>query len=397
MTSWRCDHRRSDLRIERKGAVIAGFPPGPWTILKIGEQAGFDPSKSWSLSLRVTREKGQILAERINREFAIDYALADALFIKELPDPGPTWIDAWRARWIELLAIVVMLALLVPVLVRQRGLVADSKRFTLFRLVYLAVTLGFVGWYAQAQLSIVTLVGLVRAMHTTGDIGFLLYDPPSLVLWGFALVTLVVWGRGTFCGWLCPFGALQELLAWPVRWFRIPQLAVPPRVDRALRFVKYGLLGSILLSALLSTPLSDAVAEAEPFKTAITLGFVRSWPFVLYAVLLLGLNLFVYKGFCRYLCPLGASLALVGRVRVLDWFPRRAECGSPCQLCKVKCRYGAIAPTGQVDYAECFQCMDCVTIILDPAQCVPEILARKRGRGARDRLPEPEEPIHATL
>ena len=76
----------------------------------------------------------------------------------------------------------------------------------------------------------------------------------------------------------------------------------------------------------------------------------------------------------------GASLALVGRLRLLDWIPRRAECGSPCQLCKVRCRYGAIRADGRIDYPECFQCMDCVTIILDPEQCVPQVVARKRGR-----------------
>ena len=136
----------------------------------------------------------------------------------------------------------------------------------------------------------------------------------------------------------------------------------------------------ILGAAALGSPLADSLSEAEPFKTAITLYFVRAWPFVAYALGLLVLNLFVYKGFCRYLCPLGASLAVLGRLRLLDWIPRRAECGSPCQLCKVRCRYGAIRPSGRVDYPECFQCMDCVTIIHDPGQCVPEVVARRRGK-----------------
>ena len=80
-----------------------------------------------------------------------------------------------------------------------------------------------------------------------------------------------------------------------------------------------------------------------------------------------------------------SGLAVVGRLRLLDWIPRRAECGTPCQLCKVKCRYGAIAANGAIDYPECFQCMDCVTIILDPQQCVPQIIERKRNRTIRPR------------
>ncbi len=372
-----------DMAIERGDQGMKGMPSGDWTILKIADEAGFDPAKPWSLSLKVTREQGQILAQKVSREFTDTYALPADLFVVRKADGAPSWTDSWVSRKWTMIGIAAMLLVLVPVLIRQKGLVASPRLFTPFRLAYLAVTLGFVGWYAQAQLSIVTLMGLVRAAATTHDFGFLLYDPPSLVLWGFVLITLVVWGRGTFCGWLCPFGAMQELVAVPARWLKISQFEVPRRLDRALRLVKYVVLAGILVSAALSPPVADTLVEVEPFKTSITLYFIRFWPFVAYCVGLLVLNLFVYKGFCRYLCPLGASLAVVGRLRMFDWIPRRAECGTPCQLCKVKCPYGAIEPSGKIDYPECFQCMDCVTIIHDPQQCVPQILERKRKRTIR--------------
>lgn len=368
-----------DMAIERRGAA-ADLPEGPWTILRITGAAGFDPSAPWTLSQRIVRERGQILSEKFSREFSAEYALPADLFVREAAEAGPSWTDPWRARGPELGLVALALAGLVPVLARQRGLVADRRRFGLFRLAFLAFTLGFIGWYAQAQLSIVTLVGLVRAATVTHDLTFLLYDPPSLLLWAFVIASLVVWGRGTFCGWLCPFGAMQEFLALLAKPLRIRPIAVPPRLDQALRQVKYALLAGILVAAAAGSPLADSLSEAEPFKTAITLYFVRSWPFVAYALGLLVLNLFVYKGFCRYLCPLGASLAVLGRLRLLDWIPRRSECGSPCQLCKVRCRYGAIRPNGRIDYPECFQCMDCVTIIHDPGQCVPQVVARRRGR-----------------
>ena len=369
-----------DMAIERGDSGMKGMPSGDWSILKISDEAGFNPSKPWDLQLKVTREQGQILAQKFPRDFADTYSLPADLFVVRKAEGAPSWTDSWVARKWTMIGIGAMLLVLVPVLIRQKGLVAQPARFQGFRLAYLAVTLGFVGWYAQAQLSIVTLMGLVRTAATTRDFSFLLYDPPSLVLWAFVLLTLVVWGRGTFCGWLCPFGAMQELVAVPARWLKLPQLEVPRRLDRALRLVKYVVLAGILVSAALSPKLADNLVEVEPFKTSITLYFIRYWPFVAYAVGLLVLNLFVYKGFCRYLCPLGASLAAVGRLRVFDWIPRRAECGTPCQLCKVKCRYGAIEPSGKIDYPECFQCTDCVTIIHDPQQCVPQILERKRNR-----------------
>ena len=369
-----------DLAIERGDGGMKGMPSGDWSILKISDEAGFNPSKRWDLQLKVTREQGQILAQKYPRDFTDAYSLPADLFVVRKAEGAPSWTDSWVTRKWTMIGIGAMLLVLVPVLIRQKGLVAQPRRFQGFRLVYLTVTLGFVGWYAQAQLSIVTLMGLVRTAATTRDFSFLLYDPPSLVLWAFVLLTLVVWGRGTFCGWLCPFGAMQELVAAPARWLKIPQVEVPRRLDQALRLVKYVVLAGILVSAAFSPKLADNLVEVEPFKTSITLYFIRFWPFVAYAVGLLILNLFVYKGFCRYLCPLGASLAVVGRLRIFDWIPRRVECGTPCQLCKVKCRYGAIESSGKIDYPECFQCMDCVTIIHDPQQCVPQILERKRNR-----------------
>ena len=112
---------------------------------------------------------------------------------------------------------------------------------------------------------------------------------------------------------------------------------------------------------------------------------MRSLPFVAWALALIALNLVFYKAFCRWLCPLGAALAVLGRVRVFAWLPRRAECGSPCQLCKRSCEYGAIRRDGAIRYADCFQCLDCVAIYADRSRCAPLLLADKRA--ARGQAP----------
>ena len=125
---------------------------------------------------------------------------------------------------------------------------------------------------------------------------------------------------------------------------------------------------------------SNGAIEVELFKTAITTFFVREWYYVAYAGGLLLLSTVLFKGFCRYVCPLGAVMAIGGLLRGRDWIARRVECGSPCQLCKVKCSYGAIKSTGEIQYSECFQCLECVTIHDDPGLCVPLVLAAKNGR-----------------
>ena len=69
-----------------------------------------------------------------------------------------------------------------------------------------------------------------------------------------------------------------------------------------------------------------------------------------------------------------------GRIRLLDWLPRRRECGKPCQTCRHRCEYEAIRPDGGIRYEDCFQCMDCVVIHQSDDLCAPLILEKKRAR-----------------
>jgi len=196
----------------------------------------------------------------------------------------------------------------------------------------------------------------------------------------------LVWGRGTFCGWLCPYGAIQELAGLLGRFLRLPVLHMRAAWDARLKWLKYAVLAAILGSTVVSTALADKLVEVEPFKTAITLVFLRSWPYAAYAIGLIVVGVFVNKFFCRYLCPLGAALALVGRLRRWNWLARRAECGTPCQTCRYRCSYQAIDSGGKVQYHECFQCMDCVAIYQSDEECAPRILAAK-GRKAMMLVP----------
>jgi NosR/NirI family transcriptional regulator, nitrous oxide reductase regulator len=347
-----------------------------WTVLKVLSESGFDPSQPWQLALTVNRQKGSSFPVRSSKDFTVAYQVPAEFFI-----PAPVELSGWQAvlfeQWPKISLTLSQLLFLTVLLTNTRRLSATPKYFQAVRFAFLATTLVGIGWWAQGQLSINNILGVINAARSTGDFGFLLLDPVSTLLWGFVLISLVVWGRGTFCGWLCPFGALQEFAAYIGGRLKLPQVQIPYAVDRVLRLTKYLILAAIIGTAFFSTPVAEGIAEVEPFKTAITLGFDRAWPYVLYASAILVLSAFVFKGFCLYLCPLGAALALLGRARAFNWIPRRKECGTPCQLCSKRCSYGAIEPTGKIKYDECFQCMDCVNIYHDPKACVPVILARK--------------------
>ena len=368
-----------DLDLEPRLADGVRLPAGEMLLLRVIAQAGLDPARALDFALPVTRSKGIVYPERITREIAFDYRLPAAYYTA--PGGGaPAWQASWKARRVELAVLGVALVLLGVALRQQRRLVAHARRFAWLRRAWLLFVVAFVGYAAQAQLSIVNVTGIVQALRAGRGLDYLLFDPMTVALWAFVLVSLFIWGRGTFCGWLCPFGALQEFAGLAGQALTLPQVAVRRVLDARLKRVKYGVLAATVLAAVWAPAQADRLVELEPFKTAITLNFVRAWPFVAYAAGLLLLAMVVNKAFCRYLCPLGAALALLGRVRLLDWIPRRAECGTPCQTCRHRCGYNAIAPNGAVDYEECFQCMECVVIHASDEQCAPRILERKRGR-----------------
>ena len=142
-------------------------------------------------------------------------------------------------------------------------------------------------------------------------------------------------------------------------------------------------IAAVVVLVLVTTHIdsSGATLEVEPFKTAITSKFTRAWPYVFYAGALLAIGLFSERAYCRFLCPLGGLLAFLDRLHLLNLLKRRPECGSPCHLCERACPVRAISPTGKINTAECFQCLDCQVEYYDEKRCPPLVQAAKlRGR-----------------
>ena len=367
-----------DLDLELKLADGTPLSPEYMKVFRVIAQTGLDLSKPLELSLEIKREKGMVYPEIIRKSFPYRIEVPERFYDVPAGD-NKTWGSIWQQRATELGVLAGALLILSLLLLQQRWLTASARRFTVIRVSYLMFTLGFIGWFAQGQLSIVNLTGVVQSLKESRSMAFFLYDPMTVCLWAFVAITFFLWGRATFCGWLCPFGALQELVARLARWLRVPQIKLRRSTDAKLKKIKYIVLAVILVSAWFAPEVADSLVEIEPFKTGITLYFVRAWPFVAYALAMVLASALVYKFFCRYLCPFGAGLAILGKLQLLKWLPRRAECGTPCQTCRHRCDYQAIRPNGNIDYAECFQCMDCVVIYHSETQCAPRILQAKRG------------------
>jgi hypothetical protein len=300
-----------------------------------------------------------------------------ASYLSDDEEARREWISLWQSRWMDIAILLTGLCVLTMGLIAQKRVSANSRRFRMLRTAYLLFTLVFIGWYAQGQLTIVNVTAALESLTSGGDLSFLMNDPMTVMLWIFTGVTLLVWGRGTFCGWLCPFGALQELISLVANAIGLRQKRLRAAWDAKLKWVKYGVLATLLGSLFIAPSFAEKAVEIEPFKTAISFYFQRDWPYVAWAVACLLLGVFVYRGYCRYICPLGAALASVNFLQRWSWIPRREACGTPCQSCRHRCEYQAIAPTGQINYSECFQCLDCVSIYQDDKRCLPLIQQKK--------------------
>ncbi len=360
----------------------AGIPEFPYAhLLRIKGNAGFDPASAARFKLNVELKRNHLIADR--GSFSAPYQLPAELFEwvedTQVEAPAPIWLMLWQDRLLQIGVLLTSLLVLTWVFVRQHH-VSRQPWFHGFRWAYLWFTLLFIGFYAQGQLSVVNIYTLLLAISDGFDIRMFLLDPVIFILWCFTFVSLLLWGRGLFCGWLCPFGALQEMIAWVAKRLRIRQWKIAENRHRQLVLLKYPLLIGLVGVSFYSLTLAEQLAEVEPFKTSITLGFDRHWPFVLYALALLGLGLFVHKFYCRYLCPLGAGLAIIGRLRRFHWLKRIELCGSPCQLCKRRCEINAIHANGDIDYDECIQCLECIVIVNDENQCVASLQQAKQQR-----------------
>ncbi len=368
-------------------------------LFKIPADVGFDPTKPFRVQLLVQREVGPI--EKVFTTFDLGYQLPQQYLravaqpaAPEAPsvaeaaaaqDEGSAQAQLWRRIWAdkkpEIVGLGVMLFVLTGVFFFQSWATRNARFFFWFRMAYLTVTLVWLGWMVNAQLSVVNLMALFGALVSGFSWQAFLLDPLTFILWFAVAAALLFWGRGAYCGWLCPFGALQELTNRIGRYFRIPQWELPWGLHERLWPVKYMIFLGLFGVSLMSIEQAEHLAEVEPFKTAIILKFMRAWPFVAYVAALLIAGLFVERFYCRYLCPLGAALAIPARMRMFDWLKRYKECGSPCQTCANECPVQAIHPTGEINPNECVNCLHCQVLYQSETKC-PVVIRKLKRRDA---------------
>ncbi len=185
---------------------------------------------------------------------------------------------------------------------------------------------------------------------------------PAILLF-FVLLITVFSGR-FFCGFLCSFGAVSDLVWFITKKISKKRLKINSAADRALKYVKYLYL-IFVVACIWTFGWVTFSSDVDPWNIFGMLTAFWNFPATSY-LLTIGFALFVFfmagsffieRFFCRYFCPLGAFLALISRGRILKLKKRTTEkCGS-CRVCSSHCPMGI--PLYQMDTVKTGECIDC--------------------------------------
>ena len=185
----------------------------------------------------------------------------------------------------------------------------------------------------------------------------------TMVLFGVTLVMAILFRR-SFCGLICPFGAIQEFFARIGQLVFKRRLIMPAKIDRPLRYLKYIVLLITVAFAWMTAGLWMAPYDPWSAYGHLAEGIATVWEtsavgLILLVITIIGSVLYD-RFFCKYLCPMGAFYAIIGKISPLKVVRNEETCIS-CGLCNKACPVNIdVMHTKEVRSAECLNCQLCV-------------------------------------
>jgi len=266
-----------------------------------------------------------------------------------------TWRDILGPQAIDLALLIGFIAL---------ALVGFVRKSVRLKYITLAAAVGYMGFVKSRLVSVVDLFAVAD-----WNLPVFKYNLAWYLLSFFVLASTVLWGR-LYCGRICAFGALTQLMDLVVP----PKLRVevPARLEQRANTIKYGLLVAVL-AYFVATRDVAVYRYVEPFWMFGLFGTTPMW--IGLAALLLA-TVFVRNLYCRFLCPVGALLGVISKLTVFK-IKRWSECNT-CKICEKTCEWGAIRGPKIIE-AECVRCDDCERLYLDQQKCPHWIILRRKG------------------
>lgn len=215
------------------------------------------------------------------------------------------------------------------------------------------------GLYAMAFSELRT----VYQMIIKGNFNLLVAFPSSVEVTAVMLLTIVM-GRW-FCGWLCAFGAYNDLVYFISRKVFKLKFRVDEKVDSILKYSKYLILIFIIITSwtmgsniLSSTSPWDAFGQISDLSTVLSSLIIG---LILLVLITIGAA-FIERFFCRYLCPLGAVFSIISKLGIIKINKPKADCGK-CRACTINCSMGLqLYKVDGVRGGDCINCLKCTEV-----------------------------------
>jgi polyferredoxin len=256
--------------------------------------------------------------------------------------PVETWADLLAPQALDLALLTGFIVL---------AMVSFTRKSVPLKFITFAAAIGYLGFAKSYLISITNIFGIVDWNWPVPK-----YNLAWYLFFGFTVVSTVLWGR-LYCGRVCAYGALTQTLdaVLPAGW----RVNVPRPIEKRAALIKFGILFGVIAYYMVTRDLL-IYQYVEPFWMFGMFGTTTMW--VLLGVLLLA-TVFVRNLYCRFLCPVGASLGLLSYLTVFR-IKRWSECGT-CRICQKACQWGAIEGPAIL----MTECVRCERLYADEAKC----------------------------
>jgi len=229
-----------------------------------------------------------------------------------------------------------------------------------------------VSFFSNASLHALCPFGGVETMAQLFLSGTLIQKvrASSIILLDLVLVLSLLLGP-VFCGWVCPLGTVQEWIGkLGRRWFgnKLYNQFIPTKLDRALRYLRYGVLAWVLYVTFTSASL--VFQKVDPYFALFNFwtGEVTITALLILESILL-LSLLVERPWCKYACPFGALLGVSNLFRLFTIRRDAGSCKYKGDACSTVCPMNIpVSERSVIRDHQCITCMECTSEACCPAQ-----------------------------